>query len=146
MDENLKLIVKDYLIKTEEAKIIMLEAFALKTKKDLISLRNRIPSATFFYAGMKHTFAFHGIGFRFSNEYAEGVNIEKVNRKPIRVDMELGHDDIWCGIDAWKLYYFIEEYYPEFKPQFTQAKIVEEFDTGIKEKTIYKKFNLYYFY
>lgn len=145
MDEKIILIAKDYLGKSEEAKIIMLEAFALKTKEDLINSRVRIPGATFYYAGMKHTFAFHGRGFRFSNEYAEGVNIEKVNRKPIKIDMELGHDDLWCGIDPWKLYYFIEEYYPVFKTQFTHDKIVKEFNIGIKEKSMYKKFDLYYF-
>jgi len=66
--------------------------------------------------------------------------------KPLNIDMDFGHkDDIWCGIDPWKLFCFIEEYYPDYKKQFDVKAIKEEFDLAVKERKMYKNYILYYF-
>lgn len=95
---------------------------------------------------MKHTFTFHGIGCRFESEHMFNVPENERIGKPLNIDMDFGHkDDIWCGIDPWKLFCFIEEYYPDYKKQFDVKAIKEEFDLAVKERKMYKNYILYYF-
>ena len=84
-----------------------------------------------FYLNGENRYAFHGRGCRFSND-------------KIEIDWDFGYDDIWCGLDPWKLFYYIKD-----------NKISKEFDDGNQIKKLFddliangkmtKKFDLYYF-
>lgn len=141
MNEKLLIIAKDYYNKTEEVKGLMLHVLGQKTIKDLVSFGSRMPTGTFYYDGKKHTFTFHGIGCRFSNEYLLNVPISERKEKCLNIDMEM------CGINPWMLFKFIEEYYPDSVIIFTAEAIKKEFDIAVKEKIMRKEkeLNLYHF-
>jgi len=146
MDKKFTEIVKDYLSKAEDAKNLILRGLGVSSRDKLREFRGRMPMGTFYLDGMKHDFAFHGRGCRFTNEYYN-VPVSERKNKCLNIDMDMGYNgDIWCGIDPWKLFCFIEEYYAAYKKQFNIETIKNELELGIKENIMYKKYDLYYFH
>jgi len=140
MQEELVAIVRDYVCKTEDVVSLLLQGLSLKTKEDLLSFRSRMPQGVFYLNQMKHTFTFHGIGCRFESEYLPSVPVSERIEKPLNIDMEMS------GIDSWKVYQFIENYYPSLKGELSAKIIKEEFERWVNEKIMYKKHDLYYFH
>ena len=139
MDNKLILIAKDYLIKVEQAKNIMIKGLRLGNFNGLLKLREYMPQGVFYYRHMKNNFIFHGVGCRFFNEYLSGILSPQKQQEIIDIDMELS------GINLWMLYKFVLRYYPELRDEFTENRIKEEFLIGIKEKIVVQKGTVYYF-
>lgn len=140
MDNKLILIAKDYLIKVEQAKNIMIKGLRLRNFKGLLKLREYMPQGVFYYRHMENHFMFHGVGCQFFNKYLSNRLSAQKEQEIIDIDMELS------GINLWMLYKFVLRYYPELKDEFTVNRIKEEFLIGIKEKIVVQKEAVYYFH
>lgn len=123
MDKKLIQISKEYLEKAEQAKNLMLQGLMLKNKEDLFFFRSTMPKGDFYIDYMKHSFCFHGRGLRFSNEYLPSESESVRTNKCLNIDMEFGFGEIWCEMDPWMIFRYIEVYYPELKEKYNGVEI-----------------------
>lgn len=106
---------------------MMLQAFNLTSKEELIKYRS---SGEFYSNGGDNRYAFHGRGCRFSNNELE-------------IDWDFGYGDNWCGLDPWKLFYYIEN--NKFVHDFSDGyQIKEIFDDFVVNGKMVQKYDLYY--
>ena len=109
----------------------MLAGFGISTRQQLMELRQYNQTGEFEYKG-KQQFFFHGRGCRLINSQIE-------------IDWDFGIEDNWCGIDPWKLYYYIKKNnkpYSKFSnPEDIENELIKACDCGEMKKAV----GLYYF-
>jgi hypothetical protein len=126
---KLEQLANEYIDDVNRACSVMLEGLNLKSKEEMLKHRNVQGRGEFYIKGVNR-YTFHGRGCRFSSN-----NLE--------IDWDFGYDNIWCGLDPWKLFYYIRDNKTvnEFKDG---DQIKEAFDELITKRKMIKKFDLYY--
>ena len=126
----LELLSKEYLTCVEDVCNLMLKGLGLNSKEDLINYRMKHGKGHFYLFG-KNEYCFHGRGCRFENE-------------KLKIDWDFGYDNLWCGLDPWKLFYYIKDniHTNEFRDG---RQIGEVFDNWVASKMMVRVAGLYYF-
>ena len=126
----LKQLVLDYSVDVDTVCHIMLEGLNITTKEELIAYREQQPMGEFYLDG-ENKYVFHGRGCRFTNDEFE-------------IDWDFGDGELWCGLDPWKIAYYISSIAKESE-WCDGAKIKNAFDNMVKDGLMYMKYGLYYF-
>lgn len=131
MDENyLKLLAQEYIHDVSKICNTLLKFYNLNSKEELIKFRKKNPHGEFYLNGI-NIFTFHGSGCSFSS-------------KELEIDWDFGFGDLWCGLDPWKLFYYIKnkKRIINYNDGYDIEKI---FIQLVANKEMIKKINLYYF-
>jgi len=125
-------LVKKYLEKVNEVKVIMLKDFEVETKEQLI-FQKRLPfEKGEFKVKSENKYRFHGRGCHFLNDDFE-------------IDWNFGYDKIWCGVDPYLFgrYLVTEQGKENSISLYNEMK--DELDKLVEKRIMYKKLDLYYF-
>ena len=126
----LESIIKEYTKDVTMACHMMLEALYLKSKEELIRYRGIQATGEFFLNGI-NSFTFHGRGCRFSNE-------------AVKIDWDFGFGENWCGLDPWKLFYYIKD--NKKNNEYDDGNQIKKiFEDLVRDKKMHIKFGLYYY-
>ena len=129
INNNLEQLAKEYINDVNKVCQMILQAYNLKSREELIKHREAQPTGEFYLNG-NNSYTFHGRGCRFSNNELE-------------IDWDFGYGENWCGIDPWKLAYYIREN-KTTETLYDGNKIKEELENLITKSKFIKKFDLYY--
>jgi len=130
MNEELKSMAKEYIDKVNNVCLLLLKGLNLKAKEDLWKYRETHHDLEIYIGDGKYTY--HGRGCKFSN-------------KDFTIDWDFGYGSRWCGIEHWKLAYYIKENYKELIEFHDGFNIQKEFEQCIISGEVVKKYGLYYF-
>ena len=131
ISSTIERLAKDYISDVDKVYTIMIQGLKLKSKKELIKYRE-VQGKGEFYLNGNNRYTFHGSGCRFSNN-------------KLKIDWDFGYGDVLCGIDPWKLFYYIKD--NRITNEFNDGyQIKELFDELVINGILIKKNNLYYFF
>ena len=109
---------------------VMLRGLDLDSKRELIKHREVQSKGEFDLDGV-NTYSFHGRGCRFSNN-------------DIKIDWDFGYDENWCGLDPWKLAYYIKDNKNDSEWE-DGAHVKKTFDDLVINGRMERRHDLYYF-
>ena len=130
VNNKLEYYAKEYINDVYKVCQMMLQGFNLNSKEDLIKHREVQPKGEFYLNGNNKYF-FHGRGCRFSNDRLE-------------IDWDFGYEDVWCGLDPWKLAFYIKNNRNDSKWN-DGNKVKEAFNESVEKGEMELKYDLYYF-
>ena len=108
---------------------MMLRGLDLGSKNDLIKHREAQSKGEFYLDGV-NIYNFHGRGCRFSNN-------------DIKIDWDFGCDENWCGLDPWKLAYYIRDNKRDCEWE-DGNRVKKGFDDLVIKGRMKKRYDLYY--
>ena len=130
MNENFKVVAKEYIEKVNTVCSNLLNGLNLKSKEELWEYRETHHEMEFVINGIKYIF--HGRGCRaFNDEFF--------------LDWDFGYGSRWCGIEPWLLARTLEKNKSRFVEYYDGNKVKEECEQAVLNKEMYKKYDLYYF-
>jgi hypothetical protein len=124
---ELELLTQKYINDVDKVCQIILQEFNVNSKEELIN--HRVIGE--FYFSSDNKYIFHGRGCKFSSDELE-------------IDWDFGYGDIWCGLDPWKLFYYVKD--NKIDNGYSDGcQIKEAFDKLVAKGKMIKKYELYYF-
>ncbi|SCW83746.1 hypothetical protein SAMN04487970_106224 [Paenibacillus tianmuensis] len=129
MNEELEILLKQYINDVNAVCALMLNGLGLSSKEELRTFRAKCPSGEFYLDGMNY-YTFHGRGCRFSN-------------KDIEIDWDFGFGDKWCGINPMLFYSYIRDNNKSTVP-YRAITIINECEDMEQKGKMIKKYDLYY--
>jgi len=132
MTTKLEKFAAEYINTVDQICNMMLQVYSLNSKDELIKNHRPVQAEGAFYLnGKNNNYTFHGRGCRFSNDDFE-------------IDWDFGYEELWCGLDPWKLFYYIKE---NRNPNlFNNGNQIEEkFNEWVVNGKMTKQHGLYYF-
>lgn len=133
MNDELKSLAKEYIEKVESLCILVLEGLNLRTKKDWFNYRKSHNEMEYNIKGYKYIL--HGRGCRVSNK----------DKDIIDWDFGFIYGSRWCGIEPWKLAYYIKWNYKNLIKFHDGSMIRKEFEQAEISGEMVEKADLYYF-
>jgi len=133
MNDELKLLAKEYIEKVESLCVLMLEGLNLKTQEDWFNYRKSHQQMEYNFNGNK--FTLHGKGCMVSN------------KDTVIIDWDFGRifGTRWCGIDPWKLASYIKLNHKNLIDIYDGSMIKREFEQSVILGQMVEKDYLYYF-
>ena len=130
MNSELENFAEEYINDVQTVCQLMLQGCNASSKGDLIKHRGIQANGEFHLNGINR-YWFHGRGCRFKND-------------SICIDWDFGYEDNWCGLDPWKLAYYIRDKTND--SNWADGNIVRSaFDDLVKKGKMEIKHDLYYF-
>lgn len=131
MDQILRKLSEEYINVVEQTCTLMLQGFNLSTRTELLKygFENQVGE---FYLNGKNSYMFHGIGCEFKNDR-------------VKIDWDFGVNNKWCGIDPWKIYFYLKDNSTRNKKVFDVKYIKKEYDEAVETGEMVKRDGLYYF-
>lgn len=130
MNDNFRLIAKEYIRKINDVCFKLLESLNLKSKADLWEYRSIHHEMEFEINGINYQY--HGRGCRaFNNEFF--------------LDWDFGHGSRWCGIEPWLLARTLERNKSPYNEYYDGKRIKQECEQAVLDGDMVLKYDLYYF-
>ena len=130
MDNELKLIMEEYMECVDSVCLNLIKGLNLRTKWDFLEYMS---------THHKMEFEINGISYRFHGKGCRAFN------KEMFIDWDFGYRSRWCGIDPWLLARTLE-YNKSKHIEYYDGKIIkEECEQAVLDGKMFKKYNLYYF-
>jgi hypothetical protein len=131
MNDELKSIADEYTENVKKVCLLMLKAFNLRSKGDLLKYRALHQIGEFELNGNNKYF-FHGRGCLFSNQ-------------DIKIDWDFGYGSRWCGLDPWFIANYIKDNLKNSSEFSDGNKIQKEFEQAVTNGEMIKKYGMFYF-
>lgn len=133
MDNEFKLLAKEYTDKVESLCLLMLEGLNLRTKKDWFNYQKSHYDMEYNINGFKYIF--HGRGCRASTKDGDVI------------DWDFGFlfGSRWCGIDPWKLANYIKWNHKNLIDFHDGSVIKKQFEQAVISGEMLEKHYLYFF-
>jgi len=131
-NDELVRFAKEYISDVNNVCQLMLKVYELSSREELIiKHRARQGKGEFYIDGSNNNYTFHGRGCSFSND-------------ALKLDWDFGYDNNWCGLDPWKLYYYLRDN-KAINDSNDGYQIKEVFEEWVLNGKMIKKYDLYYF-
>ena len=123
---------KEYLDTVNAICLTIIKQKGLNTFYDLKRLRVNEPAGEFTLDEIHQLkYTFHGRGCR-------------VESQTLNIDWDFGYDDVLCGLDPWKLAYYVRD--KRNNNEWEDGnKVKKAFDDLVKKGGMEIRYNLYYF-
>ena len=131
-NDQLRRLAEEYINDVNKIGILMLERLGFKSRSELLKHGHTQWKGEFKLNGKNNMYCFHGRGCRFSNDELE-------------IDWDFGYEDnIWCGLDPWKLFYYMRD--NKKSNEFRDGdQIKKTFEELVSKGKMIKKYGLYYY-
>lgn len=130
MNDELKLIIDEYLENVANLCTIMLQELGLKTKRELLRYlsENRIWELSI--QGINYQFHGRGCCARYDGKY---------------INWDFGYRSRWCGIDPWFIAITLQENGSKYSEYYDGKMIQKECDKAVQNNEMFFIYGQYYF-
>lgn len=130
MENELKMIIKEYIDNVNNVCSKLLEGLKLNTKHDFWNYRGKDCKTEYEINGIKYIL--HGRGCIATNH-------------ELFIDWDFGYGSRWCGVNPWLLAGTLERNRDKHMEYYDSKLIEEECEQAVLDGEMYKKYDLYYF-